>query len=422
MQCDYFDAGVCRSCTLMGVSYAQQVGDKQADAERLLAPFGAGGAWLDPMTSEPEGFRNKAKMVVGGTVERPTLGILDRARHGVDLRRCGLIDPRITAVFEPIARLIADAGLEPYDVPARRGELKNVLVTVSPTGELMVRFVLRSTSRVAALRSRLPALLEAAPSIRVVSANILPDHKAVLEGDREIPLTGELRLAMPLPGVTLSLGAKSFFQTNTQIAAAMYAQAAAWCAEIAPASAWDLYCGVGGFALALASAARHGDEGGASPESANRSGASSTPATSGTPGASGALRAPARTRVSSDPTGPTVVGVEVSEEAVQAARESAEAAGLPVRFVAADATAWAQEQSEAPDLVVVNPPRRGLGADLAAWLEASGVSDVIYSSCNARSLADDLAAMPSLRIAEARLFDMFPQSTHYETMVRLTRS
>lgn len=383
MQCDYFDAGVCRSCTLMGVPYAQQVRDKQADAESLLAPFGAAGRWLAPVTSRPEGFRNKAKMVVGGTVGRPTLGILDRARHGVDLRRCGLIDPRITAVFEPIARLISDAGLEPYDVPARRGELKNVLVTVSPTGELMVRFVLRSTSRVAALRSRLPPLLAAAPSVRVVSANILPDHKAVLEGDREITLTDEQRLAMPLPGMTMSLGAKSFFQTNTDIAAAMYAQAAQWCDEIAPASVWDLYCGVGGFALACATAGPTG----VTPRSSGR----------------------------------TVVGVEVSAEAVEAARESAEAAGLPVRFVAADATRWAQQQADTPELVVVNPPRRGLGPDLAGWLENSGVGDVVYSSCNARSLAADLASMPSLRIVRARLFDMFPQSAHYETMVRLTR-
>lgn len=367
----------------MGVPYTEQVRRKAEDAASLLAPFVSetqgGGVWLDPVTSAPEGFRNKAKMVVGGTSRRPTLGILDRSRRGVDLRRCGLVDPRVAAALDPIAQLVTAADLQPYDVPSRRGELKNVLITVSPAGELMVRFVLRSTSRLAALRSRLPGLLAAVSSIRVVSANILPDHKAVLEGDREIMLTPDERLEMALPGMTLSLGVKSFFQTNTDIATAMYEQAVTWCAELRPDSVWDLYCGVGGFALACAA------------------GSSATD-------------------------GPAVTGVEVSPEAVEAARASAHAAGhRGVEFVVADATAWVREQDDAPDLVVVNPPRRGLGSELAGLLEASSVPHVIYSSCNAKSLADDLAVMPSLRIRTARLFDMFPQSGHYETMLVLER-
>ena len=87
----------------------------------------------------------------------------------------------------------------------------------------------------------------------------------------------------------------------------------------------------------------------------------------------------------------------------------------------ADATAWALEQPTAPDLVVVNPPRRGIGAELAGWLESSGVRHVVYSSCNAESLARDLALMPSLRPVEARVLDMFPHTTHYEVLVLLTR-
>src|SRR5690606_33302922 len=93
VQCDYFDAGVCRSCTLMGVDYDAQLADKVAHAERLLAPWTdaaeAQVQWLPPVASRPEAFRNKAKMVVGGTVDAPTLGILDAARRGVDLRGCG---------------------------------------------------------------------------------------------------------------------------------------------------------------------------------------------------------------------------------------------------------------------------------------------------------------------------------------------
>ncbi len=70
---------------------------------------------------------------------------------------------------------------------------------------------------------------------------------------------------------------------------------------------------------------------------------------------------------------------------------------------------------------MVNPPRRGLGPELAGWLERSGVRDVLYSSCNPASLADDLATMPSLRIVAGRYVDMFPHTEHAEVIVRLRR-
>jgi 23S rRNA (uracil747-C5)-methyltransferase len=72
-------------------------------------------------------------------------------------------------------------------------------------------------------------------------------------------------------------------------------------------------------------------------------------------------------------------------------------------------------------LVVVNPPRRGIGPRLADWLEQSSAGHVVYSSCNVDSLARDLAAMPSFRAREARLFDMFPQTAHHEVAVLLER-
>ena len=87
-----------------------------------------------------------------------------------------------------------------------------------------------------------------------------------------------------------------------------------------------------------------------------------------------------------------------------------------------DATAFALGAETAPDLVIVNPPRRGIGRELSGWLEASDVRHVLYSSCNAASLARDLEAMPSLRPIRGRVFDMFPQTTHFEVMVLLERA
>ncbi|WP_426243820.1 23S rRNA (uracil(747)-C(5))-methyltransferase RlmC [Nocardioides sp. LHG3406-4] len=372
MQCHHHDAHRCGSCTLLQVAYADQVSDKEAHCRSLVAAPGL--TWLPPVTGPESAFRNKAKMVVAGTVDEPTIGILDAAGEGVDLRDCGLHSPGLQAALPVLSSFVTTARLTPYDIAERRGELKHLLVTEAPSGGLMVRLVLRSQEPVTRIRKHLPALQAALPRLCVVSVNLQPEHKAVLEGPDEIVLTPAETLTMRIGDLDLHLRPQSFFQTNTEVATALYRQARTWVDAVAPASLWDLYCGVGGFALHCA--------------------------------------APGR----------TVTGIEVSAPAVESAGLSARQARLPgVSFVAADATAYALGVSRAPELVIVNPPRRGIGADLATWLEASEVGHVVYSSCNAESLARDLALMPSLRPVEAVLLDMFPQTRHYEVMVLLSR-
>ncbi len=255
MQCSYFDAHACRSCTLIELPYADQVRGKEERCAELLGG-GPGLQWLPTVRSREDGYRNKAKMVVGGTVEQPTLGILDAGGRGVDLRSCPVVAEGIRAVLPHVARVVTRAGLTPYDVPRRRGELKHVLITESPAGELMVRFVLRSDRALPRLREHLPRLLQEAPAVAVVTANLLPEHKAVLEGDVEVALTERTTLPMPLGAVELDLRPRSFFQTNTDVATALYAQVRQWVDEVTPASVWDLYCGVGGFALHCAAPGR----------------------------------------------------------------------------------------------------------------------------------------------------------------------
>ena len=373
MHCPYFDAARCRSCTLLGHPYPDQLAGKQRHCEDTLAEH-PGLRWLAPVASRDAGFRNKAKMVVSGTVERPSLGILDAAGFGVDLSDCPLYPASLQATFPVLAAFITQARIEPYDLTRRAGELKYLLVTQSPDGELMVRFVLRSQEPVTRIRKHLPGLQAALPRLRVVSVNLLPEHKAVVEGEREILLTEQQTLRMQVNGIDLYLRPQSFFQTNTAVAAALYRQARAWGDEREPTSVWDLYCGVGGFALHVARPGR------------------------------------------------VVTGVETSPEAVVSAETSARQAGLrDVHFHAADATAFALGTTP-PDLVVVNPPRRGIGPALSGRLEESGVRHVVYSSCNAESLARDLRAMPSLRPREAQVLDMFPNTTHYEVLVLLERA
>ncbi|TQV64230.1 MAG: 23S rRNA (uracil(747)-C(5))-methyltransferase RlmC [Halothiobacillaceae bacterium] len=377
--CHHYAAGRCRSCTLIEQPLSEQLRAKQRACLDALSAWPEL-HWLGPVSgpvSGPEaGFRNKAKMVVSGTADAPVLGILDAQGRGVDLRDCPLYPPAMQAAFDPILDLIRAARLEPYDVPARRGELKYVLLTrCDQSGEMMLRLVLRSRGPIEAIRARLPDLLAALPLLLVVSVNLQPEHKAVVEGDEEVVLTERQTLTMWLNGLPLHLRPRSFFQTNSHVAAALYREAAGWVGEIRPKGMWDLFCGVGGFALHCA---RHVD-------------------------------------------GP-VTGIEVSAEAIDSARQTAAELGLGnTHFRALQAADFALGQAEVPELVLVNPPRRGIGAALCAFLDASAADWLIYSSCNPASLAHDLARLPSFEPVRARLFDIFPHTSHSEVLVLLRR-
>lgn len=373
MRCEYFEAGVCRSCTSMGVPYAEQLAAKDARARGLLAPAPSV-EWLPPIGGPEAGYRTKAKLAVGGTAEAPTFGILDDRGLGVDLRRCGITSPAILAAIPALEAFVLRVGLVPYDVATRRGELKYVLVTEGTAGALLIRLVLRSTADLARIRKHLPTLLAELPAARVVTANIHPEHRALVEGEREIPLTDATELPARVGDRDLLLRPQSFVQTNTGIASALYREARDWVADLVAPLVWDLYAGAGGFALHLAAPGRE------------------------------------------------VVGIEISEDAVESGRRAVEAAGIPgVGFVAADATSAPLSREDRPDLLVVNPPRRGLGEALSAWIEASGIPTVLYSSCEPVTLARDLAAMPAYALRRARVLDMFPQTEHLEVLTLLER-
>ena len=407
--CRLHRSGTCRSCPHQDMPLDLQLTRKQQRVAEMLAaapnPVPTD-AWLPPVASTPERFRNKAKMVVSGRAAAPVLGILG-PDGGIDLRSCPLHMSAIEDALPVLSRTVSRLGIGPYDIEGRRGELKHLLVTASPDGDLMVRWVLRSHRHVEQLRDALPELRRELPTLAVMSANIQPVHQAVIEGEEEIILTDDvpwgdrllMRLRLPELGVSgsgadgteagrtgragraagsellLFLPTRSFFQTNTGVAERLYATAAHWAQDLdRQAEVWDLFCGVGGFALALAGSGR------------------------------------------------LVRGVEVSAPAIRGARESAALMGLSsqnVRFESGDARILTPGAGTVPDLLVVNPPRRGIGAELAGRIDNSGVGRMLYSSCNPVSLAADLEAMPSLRVRRAQLFDMFPHTDHAEVLVEL---
>lgn len=373
MHCALYDADRCRSCQWLDRPYPLQLDQKQAQLRQLLSAHRVN-EWLPPVTSAQQGFRNKAKMVVSGSVERPLLGIVHSDGTPVDLCDCPLYPDSFSAIFARLKPFIARAGLTPYNVARKRGELKFILVTESSSGELMLRFVLRSKEKLAQLVKALPVLQEQLPQLSVISANIQPVHMAILEGEEEIALTENQTLAEQLNDVPLWIRPRSFFQTNPAVAASLYATARAWVSELGISSMWDLFCGVGGFGLHCAT-----------PEM-------------------------------------TLTGIEISAEAIACAKRSAERMGLrKVSFAALDSTAFATGEGSAPDLVLVNPPRRGIGAALCDYLSRVAPPFILYSSCNAQTMASDITRMSDYEIVKVQLFDMFPHTAHSEVLTLLRR-
>jgi len=371
VHCPHFEAARCTSCSEIRQPYAAQLGVKQLRAELALNAH-PDVHWLPPIGSRDSGFRNKAKMAVAGTHDAPILGIVNARGAAVDLRDCLLYPPSFQPALAAIAEWISLVELAPYDLQTRRGELKYVLLTEAPKSALMMlRLVLRSRASEARIRKHLSELLDRLPLLKVVSLNIQPEHKAILEGEVEIVLSEQRALKMQLGNLTLQLGQRAFFQTNSDLANRLYEQVGAWVDELQPSSVWDLFCGVGGFALKCAKPGR------------------------------------------------AVLGVEISADALDAAREAATLMGLSgVQFLTLDAAAFTDDPAEC---VIVNPPRRGIGRELSARLELSRTRWLIYSSCNVASLAQDLSAMPAFKLKRARMLDMFPHTTHFEVVVLLER-
>ncbi|EJN6828719.1 23S rRNA (uracil(747)-C(5))-methyltransferase RlmC [Vibrio cidicii] len=375
MPCEFFHQKRCTSCTYIEMPYLAQIEMKDAHLRQLF-PQVSTSAWLAPEQSQPTQCRNKAKMVALGAAHQPILGI-ESVQDGspVSLTTCPLYQDVMRELLSYLQNWIRIAGIPPYNKVKKKGELKFILLTQSQKrGEFMLRFVLRSENALQRIRDNLPRLQQDFPAIRVVTANIQPIHMARLEGEQEIFLTDEQFLLEELNGVPMVVRPKSFFQTNPDVAEQLYATARDWVAEIKPKKMWDLFCGVGGFALHCA------------------------------------------------PHAEQVIGIEIEEEAINSAKLSAQQLGIDnLSFSALDSAAYSQAQTQAADLILVNPPRRGLGQALTAQLEQLAPHYLIYSSCNPVTMQQDLAHLPSYRVERAQWFDMFPHTDHAEVMMLLVR-
>lgn len=271
-----------------------------------------------------------------------------------------------------ILLFITRAGLTPYHVVKRRGELKYILLTENQHGEKLLRFVLRSKQKVKQINNNLPWFLAQLPTLKVITVHIQPVPMAIIEGEQEIYLTNQQAIPEVLNQIPLWIRPQSFFQTNRLMAERLYSTAQQWVKPLAAKSIWDLFCGVGGFGLHCATKAVK------------------------------------------------LTGIEMSPRAISCAKASARALGFTeANFIALDSNAFDIAQQNRPDLVIVNPPRRGLGESLSLALNQMAAPYLLYSSCNPVSLAADLARLVNYQIEKVQLFDLFPHTSHYEVLTLL---
>jgi 23S rRNA (uracil747-C5)-methyltransferase len=363
LNCSYYNQQQCSSCP--GLSFEPEVW-RQSQWQELKASFPGDTFWLDPKWSkEIFGSRSKAKLAVGGTLEKPILGRFDSHGNVIELASCELHHSKLRAQVPKLLEWIDRYRLVPYEVAQGRGELKYIIMQLGKNDRIMLRFVLRSKESLDRLKKLVTLELDT-DLFAVVSANIQPYPKAILEGEEEVLLTNESFLPLDVGQTNLYLATKSFFQTNTYIAGELYQSAKMWLAT-KNGRFLDLFCGVGGFAAHLLAPNRE------------------------------------------------VIGVELSEQAILAAKKTTSKA----TFLAMDAWDFIAK-SAAFDVVVVNPPRRGLGKEICHRLREMAPETILYSSCNPESLRRDLQDL-GYKVEKMQAFEMFPLTKHWEVLVLLTR-
>ncbi|OCG26563.1 23S rRNA (uracil(747)-C(5))-methyltransferase [Gilliamella sp. wkB108] len=378
MQCRYYEQQKCLSCHWIEHPYQKQLEQKQHKLLQQLIDFNPQEV-KDPFASHQSAFRNKAKMAVLGTVEKPVLGI-QTGEWVVDLCDCPLYSTPMRNILKIVRSYIRKQGLVPYNINKRKGELKFVIITESASSQtngFMLRFVLKSHKFVEKIKNSFKSLQDKIGNLDVVSINIQPNHAAILEGDEEIVLTNTPFLPITLNQIPLYIKSQSFFQTNTYVAENLYKTASDWVTNLPIHSIWDLFCGVGGFGLHCVNHLHnHSIE---------------------------------------------LTGIEISPDAIECASKSAHKLGFEqLSFKSLDATQYAIAQQKIPDLVLLNPPRRGAGTLLMQYLEQVKPNYILYSSCNLNSLVEDLKILPNYQLTKVQLFDMFPHTAHMEVLVLLT--
>jgi 23S rRNA (uracil1939-C5)-methyltransferase len=373
--------GRCGGCVWQHLAYPAQLAAKRARVAAALAEVPAvvsGAVEIAAVRPSPAvtGYRNKGKYVAGHSGDHLVLGAYaPRSHQVVDTLGCRVVEPIIDEVATWVRGAAERAGLVPYDERARTGELRYVIVREA-AGDVMVVLVVAPRTPRAKLERVAGALANHPATYSLVAVeNDRRDGAIVPSGASATVLLGHGHLIEQLAGVEVEVGAGEFLQVNRAQAAAMYARVTEL-AEIRPGTqAVDLFAGLGGIGLHLARA------------------------------------------------GATVIAVEIDRDAVAQLRRAAQRAGLPLTAIAGDAGDVRGQLGAKPDVVVVNPPRKGLSTQARGFLAELAAPILIYVSCGPEALGRDLIALAAQGYTPDVIepFDLMPGTAQVETLVRLRR-
>ncbi len=374
--------GKCGGCTYCHVTYEAELRYKWQRVADALSRIGGLSVTPEPIIGcdSPERYRNKAQYPIANGENGAVIGFYAARSHRIIENRDCLLQPAcFRTVLEVVDAWVKTAAVPLYDETTHTGLLRHIYIRQgTKSGELMVCLVCTS-GKLPHADALVDALKQELPMLTSVMVNLNRDDTNVVLGDTSFALYGMPYITDTLSAMTFRLLPLSFYQVNRDQAERLYRKAAEEAALCGTETLLDLYCGTGTIGLSMAHKVRR------------------------------------------------LIGVEVVEPAVADARLNAEANGITnARFLAADA-AKAAEQLERegvhPDVVIVDPPRKGCDESLIDTVSRMAPDRIVYVSCDPATLARDLKRFADRGYQTRRVtpVDMFPRTAHVESVALLTR-
>lgn len=382
--CKNFSA--CGGCMYQTMSYEEQLKMKETQVKGLLQEavgIGTDLHWEGIHGSPIEfGYRNKMEFSFGDEYKDGPLSLgLHKKGSTYDVLTasdCKLVHPDMTAILSSVLDFFTELGAVHYKKMQHTGYLRHLLLRRGVTsGEILVHVITTSQAEYdyAPLVSRLLALPLEGKIVGIM--HIINDSLSdVVQSDETRLLYGQDYFYETLLGLRFKISTFSFFQPNSLAAEVLYSIVRDYIGDTKDKEVFDLYSGTGTIAQLLASVAKE------------------------------------------------VIGVEIVEEAVEAAKVNAALNGLTnCRFIAGDVLKVLDDLTEKPDMIILDPPRDGIHPKALPKILAYGVENIVYISCKPTSLARDLPAFlaAGYEVQRSCSVDQFCETVHVETVVLLSQ-
>ncbi len=374
-------AKLCGGCDFWHMDYEEESRLKADRVRSSLNRIGGENLQEMPILSAPTcyGYRNKAQYPVASRKGRVYAGFFKAGTHSVvENDRCLILPEESDRVRKIVIDYVNHYRITAYDEETHKGFLRHIYVRRgAASGQVLVCLVING--RKLPHTEDLIHRLQAVPGFTSLVLSVNTKRGNTILGDEFITLYGPGYIEDTLCGLNFRLSARSFYQINHHQAQRLYEAAIAQAEITKDDLVLDLYCGVGTITLAMAKAAGR------------------------------------------------VIGVEVVEQAVADARENAKRNGIEnAEFFCGDAGKAALEleaKGIKPDVVVVDPPRKGLNADTIEALSKMSPRRIVYVSCDPATLARDIALLKDRGyvLKNAMAADLFPRCAHVESIVCLVK-